>query len=251
MALLSGCGAEDSVPAVESSAASGAVLGSAGSPPSATCAAGQTGRDGTSAGSRAEGGKGGRGGAAGTDASRAAKATRPAESITASGSEDRADVIDRRTLATKIKELAGDNEGPYVRPKRDTGFSALAIPPGAPMSVWWRGNVPKDVMKLIKSGRRHFRVEIHPAQRSWAEVKNATRCLMPYANGPGVSRLLTNANISITSLKFPPDGSTIQLTYEALDETAPGPSPETVVKVVAAVSGIPEVEATEDGSAPL
>lgn len=141
-------------------------------------------------------------------------------------------------LARKIKEAVGvsfDTDSYKNRPRPDNGYAGVVIEAFAPLNVYWKGEVPPRIKRLINEYRQWFRVNIRPAPHSHMELMKGWLRF----KAPAGQRKLDTANIDLTTIGLDPGGRSLEIGYDAFDPRRPKPCQSTVERITSRVARVP------------
>ena len=147
----------------------------------------------------------------------------------------------RENLVTEISQrLVPDAEEAGI------GYAGMVVS-GERLSItmWWHGELPVTVRKVVEDANDGVDVQVRPAERSVSDIRKAVSRIVAPASGDD-PRILA-ANINVLGTGEEQDGSGISVRYDAIDSSKGLPAPDEVRRIVELVAGVP-VLATNLGS---
>ncbi|MDN5764592.1 MAG: S1 family peptidase [Humibacillus sp.] len=142
----------------------------------------------------------------------------------------------RENLVTEVAQrLVPDPEETGI------GYAGMVVS-GERLSItmWWHGELPATVRKVVEDANDGVSVQVRPAERSISDIRRAvSRIVAPARIDP---RILS-ANIEVLGTGEEQDGSGISVRYDAIDSSQALPAPDEVRRVLELVAGVPVLAA--------
>jgi len=141
----------------------------------------------------------------------------------------------RENLVTEVSQrLVPDAEETGI------GYAGMVVS-GERLSItmWWHGELPATVRKVVEDANDGVDVQVRPAERSVGDIRKAvSRIVAPASVDP---RILA-ANIKVLGTGEEQDGSGISVRYEAIDSSQKLPASDEVRRILESVAGVPVLD---------